>query len=328
MGHHRHLTLEVREMIMAYHAQGKTITETASLIGVDKSTVSRELKRNRNSRGKYVACTAQHKYEERRRRCHQPLKLSDKGLFDTVRRLFVEQHWSPEQIAERLDLEKGPHISSSTIYRAIYRHVFDLEPLSRGNRGLIRELRHSGKTRHRKGTEETRGKIRISHLIDERPDSAEKRSRRGHWEGDTVIGVSGKACLVTMVDRKSRFLLCRKAEAKTSVAVGGKMLEMFDGQPLLSITPDRGKEFAGHEELTEKLGVEFYFPLPHHPWDRGTNENTNGLLREYFPKGKDITDVGDEEVSFFVDQLNRRPRKCLGYRTPYEVYYSKTLHLT
>ena len=102
---------------------------------------------------------------------------------------------------------------------------------------------------------------------------------------------------------------------------------MFEGQPLLSITPDRGKEFSNHEELTRDLGVEFYFPLPHHPWDRGTNENTNGLLREYFPKGQDITDVGDEEISFIVDQLNKRPRKCLGFRTPYEVYYSKTLHL-
>ncbi|MBQ0071197.1 MAG: IS30 family transposase [Spirochaetales bacterium] len=328
MGHHRHLTLEQREMIMAFHAQGKTVTEIAKEIGKDKSTVSRELKRNRNCKGRYVACTAQYKYQERRRLCHRNLRLSDKDLFDKVRSLFVDRHWSPEQIAERMRLEAGTAvISTSTIYRAIYRHLFDLEPLSHGNRGLIRKLRHRGKTRHRKGTVETRGKIRVSRLIDERPVSAEKRSRRGHWEGDTVAGAKDKACLVTMVDRKTRFLLCRKAESKTSSAVGAKMRQMFEGQPLLSITLDRGKEFSNHEELTRDLGVEFYFPLPHHPWDRGTNENTNGLLREYFPKGQDITNVGDEEVSFIVDQLNRRPRKCLGFRTPYEVHYSKTLHL-
>ena len=328
MGHHRHLTLEQREMVKAFHAQGKTITEIAEEIGKDKSTISRELRRNLNHRGRYVACTAQHKYQERRKGCHRKLKLSDEGLFTTVRRLFVDLHWSPEQISERMRLEAGMAvISADTIYRAVYRHLFDLEPLSHGNRGLIRRLRHKGKTRHRKGSVEARGKIRISHLIDERPVSAEKRSRRGHWEGDTVIGAKGKACLVTMVDRKTRFLLCRKAEAKSSSAVGKRILEMFEGQPLLSITPDRGKEFSNHEELTRDLGVEFYFPLPHHPWDRGTNENTNGLLREYFPKGQDITDVGDEEISFIVDQLNKRPRKCLGFRTPYEVYYSKTLHL-
>lgn len=120
-----------------------------------------------------------------------------------------------------------------------------------------------------------------------------------------------------MVDRKTRFLLCRKAETKTSAAVGASIRDMFVGQPLLSITTDRGKEFSNHAELTRDLGVEFSFPLPHHPWDRRTNENTNGLLREYFPKGKDMTDVGDEEVSFIVDQLKMRPRKCLGFRTPY-----------
>lgn len=328
MGHHRHLTLEQREMIMAFRAQGETITEIARRIGKDKGTVSRELKRNLNGKGQYVACAAQCKYNERRRSCRRRLKLSEEGLFDKVRSLFVDRHWSPEQISERMRLEAGTAvISASTIYRAIYGHLFDLEPLSRGNRGLIRKLRHKGKTRHRKGTVETRGKIRISHLIDERPVSAQKRSRRGHWEGDTVVGRRDKACLVTMVDRKTRFLLCRKAEAKNSDAVGASIRDMFVGQPLLSITPDRGKEFSNHAELTRDLGVEFYFPLPHHPWDRGTNENTNGLLREYFPKGKDMTDVGDEEVSFIVDQLNMRPRKCLGFRTPYEVYYSKTLHL-
>ncbi len=145
MGHHRHLTLEQREMVMAFHAQGKTITEIAEEIGKDKSTISRELRRNLNHRGRYVACTAQHKYQERRKGCHRKLKLSDEGLFTTVRRLFVDLHWSPEQIPERMRLEAGMAvISANTIYRAVYRHLFDLDPLSHGNRGADKEAPPQG----------------------------------------------------------------------------------------------------------------------------------------------------------------------------------------
>lgn len=327
MGHHRHLTLEQREMIMAFRIQGKTIAETARLIGKDKSTVSRELRRNSDASGAYMACRAEREYRKRRGRCHRRQKLLDDRMFRAVRRLFVEMRWSPEQISERMRLEGFGSISANTIYRAIYRHMFDAGHVSHGGRGLIRHLRHKGRKRHRKGDVETRGKIHISHLIYERPQSANDRAEIGHWEGDTVLGRKGRACLVTMVDRKSRFLICRKASGKTSAAVGGCIRDMFSGHPLLSITPDRGKEFSSHEEISAELGVDFYFPLPRHPWDRGTNENTNGLLREYYPKGKDITDVGDDEISSVMYQLNTRPRKCLGFRTPYEVYYSEKLHL-
>jgi len=135
--------------------------------------------------------------------------------------------------------------------------------------------------------------------------------------------------LVTLVDRKTRFLIGGKPSAKRAADVNEVMLIALEGHPVKSITPDRGKEFAKHAEVTEALeGVKFYFPPPHHPWERGSNENTNGLLREYFPKGQDITDIPDAYIQEMFDKLNRRPRKCLGYRTPYEVYYSKTLHLT
>ena len=168
----------------------------------------------------------------------------------------------------------------------------------------------------------------ISHRS-ERPAGAVHRSRRGHFEADTVEGKKGRACLVTLVDRKSRYLLGGKAVRKQAYAVNAVMIEKLKGQHLHSITPDRGKEFAKHAEVTRALdGVKFYFPKPHQPWQRGTNENTNGLLREYFPKGKDITDIPEEYIQKKIDELNLRPRKCLGYRTPYEVYFSKTLHLT
>ena len=148
-------------------------------------------------------------------------------------------------------------------------------------------------------------------------------------QGDTVAGKTGKACFVTLVERKMRFLVGGKSSAKRAADVNEVMLIALEGHPVKSITPDRGKEFAKHAEVTEALeGVKFYFPPPHHPWERGSNENTNGLLREYFPKGQGITDIPDAYIQEMFDKLNRRPRKCLGYRTPYEVYYSKTLHLT
>ena len=145
---------------------------------------------------------------------------------------------------------------------------------------------------------------------------------------DTVVGKQGKACLVTLVDRKSRYLLGGKAMSKTAAAVNKVMCEALSGQPHLSVTPDRGKEFSKHAPLKKELKrVTFYFPAPHHPWERGTNENTNGLLREFFPKGKDITDTPEDYIQRKYHELNLRPRKCLGYKTPYEVYFSKVLHL-
>jgi IS30 family transposase len=268
-------------------------------------------------------------YSKRRKACRPCKRLDDPILFQTVKEKFLEHQWSPEQIAGRLALErKQTVISYATIYRAIYSGMFDTGPRPHGCRGVIRKLRHRGKTRHTKSHEERRGKIRISNDISQRPAGAANRSRLGHWEGDTVAGVKGKACLVTLVDRKSRYLVGGKAEAKKADAVNEVMIQALRTEPLHSITPDRGKEFAKHAEVTAALDqVKFYFPLPHHPWERGTNENTNGLLREYFPKGKDISDIPDSYIQEKFDELNKRPRKCLGYRTPFEVYHSKLLHL-
>ena len=241
----------------------------------------------------------------------------------------MENRWSPEQIAARLKLENYPNsISYKTIYRAIYSGMFDTpeQKNSKGNRGAIRKLRHRGKSRHTKNYVELRGKIPISNPLSVRPKEANERIRLGDFEADTVAGEKGKACLLTLTDRKSRFLICRKLEKKSSENVNKAMIEALTEQPLFSVTPDRGKEFSLHSEVTKALGVEFYFPPPHHPWERGTNENTNGLLREYFPKGQDLTDISDEYLQDKVTELNHRPRKCLGYRTPAEIYFSKTLH--
>ena len=331
MSHYKHITPEEREKILLLHSQNCTITYITNSIGRDKSTISRELSRNTVD-SKYSAISAQAAYEVRRKNCRPKHKLSNPTIFKYVQEKFLNHQWSPEQISERLKLEHASFsISYSTIYRAIYARMFDskAERKSNGNRGAIRKLRHRGKTRHTKEHTEKRGKIVISNNLSERPAEADSRSRIGDWEGDTVAGKRNGPCLVTLADRKSRFLLCMKAEKKTATLVSEVMIKCLKEQPLFSITPDRGKEFAKHAETSVALNnVQFYFPQPHQPWQRGTNENTNGLIREYFPKGTDLSKYSDEYIQSKVDELNRRPRKCLGYLTPYEVYYSTSLHLT
>lgn len=331
MSHYNHITPEEREKILLLFSHNYSITFIAESLGRNKSTISRELSRN-SFDNDYSAVAAQAAYLERRKKCRPRKKLDDPVIFEKVREKFLDHQWSPEEISGRLNLENaGFSVSYSTIYRGIYSGMFDSpdERRSHGNRGAIRKLRHRGKTRHTKSHDERRGKIVISNELKDRPEEANERTRIGDWEGDTVLGKRDGPCLVTMVDRKSRFLLSGKAARKTSEEVRDTVILCMADQPLLSITPDRGKEFARHAEITEALnGVQFYFPLPRHPWQRGTNENTNGLLREYFPKGTDFSKISDEYIQSKVDELNKRPRKCLGYLTPYEVYYSTLLHLT
>lgn len=330
MSHHKHLTLLEREMIFLFFNLGFSISLIASLMMRNKSTISRELKRN-SENGRYIPSVAENKYHNRRRNCKPKYKLDDPELFELVRDKFLNHQWSPEEIAGRLKMEESKFsISHNTIYRGIYAGMFDApeQRRSHGNKGARRKLRHRGKSRHTKDYVERRGKIRISNHIADRPEEANNRTRIGDWEADTVSCKEGKACLVTLTDRLSRFLICEKVPSKKASYVSVAIIKALHNQPVYSITPDRGKEFAWHADVTAALGdVPFYFPLPHHPWQRGTNENTNGLLREYFPRGIDITDMPDEVFSKYIHELNCRPRKCLGYQTPYEVYHSTLLQL-
>ena len=323
MRHHAHLTLSEREDIMIMRREGRKITEIAEAIGRDKSTVSRELRRNSCQRF-YRASTAQARYESRRGACRRGRILDDAELFSLVGAKFLEEQWSPEQIEGRLALELGSSpVSDTTIYRAIAAGAFD--GLIGGRRAACR-LRRKGRRRRSPGSER-RGKITGARDIGERPAEAEARSRLGDWEADTVAGVAGGACLVTLVDRRSGYLAGGKCAGKTSSQVNKVIVRSLRHQLRHTVTPDRGKEFAAHAEAGAALGVEFFFALPHHPWQRGTNENTNGLLREYFPKQKPLDKVRASEVKKVYDKINRRPRKRLGYRTPYEAHYGKALHL-
>ena len=333
MGHYQHLTTSERESILLKIGEGKSIRKIAKELGRSPSTISREIKRNTTKKKQYSPDAAFKRYRKCRKKCHKITIFSNEANRYVVQRLFLEEQWSPEQISHRLKEERNEvQCSFSTIYRGIYSGVLERDKLTHGQRGMARKLRHRGKTRHRKGTSETRGKIQISNHIEDRPENANNRTEIGHWEGDTVAGKQGSSCLITLADRCSRFLLAKKIPQKTASLVRDGMIELLKSVPdgrALSVTPDRGKEFALHNQVTEAMkGMPFYFPKPHAPWQRGTNENTNGLIREYCPKTVDMNSFDDSHFQTFIDKLNKRPRKCLGWKSPYEVFYDKVLHLT
>lgn len=325
MRHYTHLTACERDTIAEMHARHESQGAIARAIGRDRSTVSRELGRNGRG-GRYGAATAQRRADRRHERCRPRRRLDDPRLREEVRRRIVDDHWSPEQIDGRLRLEGGGAcvVGFATIYRAIGRG--DLDAPSRAPRERVaRRLRRRGKRGKRRGKEQLRGKIKVSHELDERPAEADARSRVGDWEADTVCGPT-LACLVTLVDRRTRLLVGGKSGTHSSEDVGNVQVGALAGRPVETVTPDRGKEFANHAEVSARLGgAQFYFCQPHHPWQKGTNENTNGLLREFFPKGTDFSKVSEEEVQRAFAMINDRPRKVLGFRTANEVYREEAL---
>lgn len=331
MRHYQHFSTEERENLLILKKIGKNITEIAKELKRNKSSVSRELRRN-SVDGDYSACAAEAMYKERRKNCKRHKLLENKELKKTVQRLIVEKHWSPEEISGRLKMEDSKYrISYTTIYRAIYSGMLETHKLSHRERGIVRRLRHKGKRRKKHGETETRGKIVISHPISERPEEANCRAVAGHLEADTVLGKRGGACLVTLVDRKLRFGWIERASSKSAEAVNAAIFRILSRLPagyVKSITPDRGKEFAGHALITDATGIDFYFPPPHSPWARGTNENFNGLLREFVPKKCDISLLSDDQINAFALHLNSRPRKCLDWNSPLDLFSAFLLHFT
>lgn len=338
MSHYKHLNIKERESIYLLHGMGKSIRYIAAQIHRAPSTVSRELHRGHDKKHSYSPSTAQARYQKRRKNSGRKRILSDVSKRERIRELIAVKHWSPEQIEHRLKLENDPlQISCSTIYRAIYDGIFST--VKHTKHTYIRKaerfswhLRRKGKARKKRNEEQRRGKFFISHHIAERPCEADERTQIGHWEADTVAGTKGSACLLTLTDRRSRYLLAGIVNSKSAAAVNEKMVELlgtFSREAVRSITPDRGCEFAKYQEVSSRLyDVTFYFPHPYSPWERGTNENTNGLIREFLPKYKDMAGTSDHFVSDFVASMNLRPRKCLGWRSPAEVFFGKTLRLT
>ena len=310
----RHLTIEERDRIAQLRHRGAEQKEIAKALNRSPGTISRELRRNATG-GEYLAGQAQQMAQRRRRERPLTRKMDDPQLQATVRR-GLAQNWSPEQIEGRQQQqfpdEPARHVSDQTIYTWI------AEDEDREHWESM--LRRRGKRPSRRKTTTTGEAARIEH----RPEVIEGRLRLGDFEGDTVLGPPGTGGLVTLVDRKSRYTIVVKIQSKDADHVHAKIkqrLKELDEERRRSITFDNGTEFARCHRLEKHLGMELYFADPGCPHQRGTNENTNGLIRQYFPKGTDFRDVSHAEVREVENLLNNRPRACLGFRTPAEVFF-------
>ena len=306
----KHLTTSERESILCFTVQGLGIRAIAKKLRRTPSTISRELSRN-SKKGAYSPFNAEKLYQDRRKACRPRQKLKDEQLISQIQD-HLQEGWSPEQIIGREHLS----VSIPTIYRAFRSGLLPRE--------AKKHLRRKGKPYRKRNRQDSRGHLKDTLSIDMRPKEVLERGRVGDWELDTVLGKSGSGGLVTVVDRMSRFLLAAKIEDKTANAVQMELGRLLHAMPCRTLTADNGKEFAKHKEISKTLGALLYFAHPHSPWERGTNENTNGLIREYLPKGLDFRDVRNNDVLRVVERLNNRPRKCLGFRTPKEVFFQFT----
>lgn len=308
------LTEGERYMISGLLSAGHSLRAIAQQVQRHPSTIGREVKRNATRHdGAYRAAKAQQYTVARRRRSRRGTHFSDKQW------VFVDslvcRRWSPQQISERLGQRGQLSMSTETIYRRLRR--------DRANGGsLWRNLRVMPKRwRKRRGTPLTRGRLIGKRHISERPAEALSRRIQGHWEGDTVMGSDMRHCVLTLVERSTGYTLIWKLSARNKEQTTAAMLAAIRSLPGLfkTITLDNGTEFHGYEVVERKLKVKFYFATPYHSWERGTNENTNGLIRQYLPKGTDLKDLDQTKCNWIAKELNTRPRKRLGYKTPAEV---------
>lgn len=312
-----HLTAEEREVIGQMRYSGHGPTAIAAALGRHKSSISRELHRNR-SQGTYSALEAQRLAEQRRRDRPRQRKIDRPEINDAVRS-GLAQHWSPEQIAGRMRRDRPADPQARVSHETIYRWLRSDSPLAPHFRGFLRE---GGRRRKRHGRADGRGQIRRRTSIEARPPEVAARSRYGDWESDTMAGGGRQGHLVTHVERKSGYLLAARMntrQAATLVRASRRVFAAIPPEFRLTMTVDNGKEFAAHEKLTRHLGMPVYFAHPYSSWERGTNENTNGLLRQYFPKGTRFLGVSHHQLAYVTAQLNNRPRKRLDYQTPAEV---------
>ena len=310
---YRQLTQDERYMIVQLRRERCGLSEMARLMGRARSTIWRELKRNmiptRHGLG-YCVSKAQEQRNGRLRRSRRGSNYSAED-YALVRRLLLEQ-WSPEQIAGLYP------VSHEALYLQIY-----ADKLAGGL--LWRQLRSQKKHRKRyAGGRDRRGQIAGRRPIGERPAYIEQRRKIGHWEGDTVIGAGHKQAIVSLVERKSGYAILAKVANKTADLVSAAIINGLT--PVLAsvetITFDNGKEFAGHAGIDAALGSTTYFADPYSSWQRGSNENLNGLIRQYVPKKRPFSTVTDQEIKMIQDRLNHRPRKRLGFKTPHEVFHA------
>jgi len=306
-----HLTREERYQIYALKKAGHTQSEIATVLERSASTISRELTRNCGRRG-YRPKQAHGKAVERRA---VNARRIDEATWQLAEEMLA-QEWSPEQISGHAP------ISPETVYQRIYAD-------KRAGGSLWKSLRCQKQRKKRYGKTERRGIIPNRLSIEDRPAIVEARSRIGDWEADTIIGKNHRQAIVSIVERKSGFTLIRKVERKTAQAVTAAMTALLGPyrSKVHTVTSDNGKEFSGHEEIAAALKADFYFAHPYASWERGTNENTNGLIRQYFPKSRDFTTITQQEIDLAMERLNNRPRKRLGFQTPSQVFFKSGVAL-
>ena len=315
------LTMDERYVITHLHQAGFKPADIARRLGRHRATVGRELARNRDRYGGYHYDSAQRLAEQRRSGASSRYKLDDGPLGDAVRDR-LRQRWSPEQIVGRLQREHPRDPAMRVTHETIYRWVYRQHVLGERWHEQLRRRRPRRRRRIVGERRETRGQIPGRVGIEHRPAVVASRGRFGDWESDTVEGAKASGLLVTHVERKSRYLRLGKLadkRAATLSRVSQATLADLPAKLRRTLTADNGKEFADFKTMQQGLRMKVYFANPHAPWEPGVNENTNGLLRDYFPKGSDFSAITPARLANVQRMLNNRPRKCLNYRTPIEV---------
>jgi len=315
-----HLDYLRRCQILAFWKAGYKQADIAKEVGVNQSTISRELNRNitfvRTKLGswQYKPDYAQTNAERRHKEKNKKIKLTNEAA--SFIREKLQQKWSPEQISGYAKKHQLFSIGKEWLYQ------FILRDKDKGGK-LYLNLRHQNKKyRKRYGSPKRTGPIKNRRFIDERPKIVDEKSRIGDWEIDTIIGKQQKQAVISIVERLSKKTILRKVSTKTAKAVAAATIDSLKSyaNAVLSITGDNGSEFAYHEEISKKLNADFYFAHPYSSWERGLNENTNGLVRQYLRKGSSFTEITDIDLDMIANQLNNRPRKCLGFATPNEIF--------
>lgn len=313
MNHYSQLTQEQRYHISGLHKAGNTKTYIADEVGVHKSTISREMRRNSGERG-YRPQQAHQFALDKREEAEKHIKFTKELQQIVVEKIMLD--WSPDQISGYLKKNGAADISHERIYQ------FILADKKAGGT-LYTHLRHGKKKRKKRyGAKDRRGQIKNRVSIDERPKIVDKKQRIGDWEGDTIIGKQQQKAIVTLVDRASKLTRIGPVATKHADAVSTIMIDLLKPMKDIThtITLDNGKEFSAHEKVAKSLNSHVYFAHPYSSWERGLNENTNGLIRQYIPKGSSFEGIGKDRIKFIENRLNDRPRKILGYYTPNEVY--------
>jgi len=319
-----HFTEKERYVISHLCLEALSLREIARRLGRHHTSISREIKRNRPTYADdavYWYYVTQPVAEERRHKARSHRRQQHLPLVEYVEKK-LRLDWPPEAIAERIRLDypddERMRISQETIYRWIYLDASQDGDLH--NHLRRRHKKRRRQTRYGSGRRFIPGRV----SIDQRPAIVSARERFGDWEGDTMEGAKGTGCLATHVERKSRYLVAAKLTDKKAATMNAQSIKSFWKLPRAmrqTLTVDNGKEFSQFKELESKTGLKVYFADPYAAWQRGTNENTNGLLRHYFPKGTDFQTVSEEELDIIIKKVNHRPRKCLNYRTPHEVFF-------